>query len=126
LIHAAPIGTGGYRQVCLSNGSKQRRCFRIHTLVALAFLGPRPLRAEINHKDSNKTNDSIENLEYISKASNMRHASENGHMHQQISNDDVRMMRASHRTDAELARMFGVRRQSVNAIRQRRERIHVK
>lgn len=47
----------------------------IHTLVAEAFLGPRPETAHtVNHKDGDKNNNRVENLEWASYGENNRHA----------------------------------------------------
>lgn len=47
----------------------------IHTLVAEAFIGPRPEGARtVNHKDGDKTNNRPGNLEWASYAENNRHA----------------------------------------------------
>ena len=46
----------------------------IHRLVADAFL-PNPLnRAEVNHRDSDPTNNTLENLEWVSSSENTKHA----------------------------------------------------
>ena len=47
-------------------------------MVCWAFLGERPVGLQINHKDCNKKNNHIENLEYINQIQNMRHAVNNG------------------------------------------------
>ena len=63
----------GYPSVCLySNGA--RRDVEVHTLVAGAFLGPRPKGQEVNHKDGNKQNNVATNLEYLTHRDNQRHA----------------------------------------------------
>ena len=46
----------------------------IHSIIAQHFLGTRPHKFTVNHKDGVKTNNRIENLEYISNAENVRHA----------------------------------------------------
>ena len=46
----------------------------VHTLVAGAFIGPRPKGLVINHKDGLKSNNHPSNLEYITNAENIRHA----------------------------------------------------
>lgn len=54
---------GGYLQICLSKNRKHKN-FYIHRLVAEAFL-PNPDNLPfINHKDEDKTNNSVENLEW--------------------------------------------------------------
>lgn len=60
----------GYRLVSLGQGTK----FTVHSLVALAFIGPRPPRHDVNHKDGDKTNNRLSNLEYLSRGENHRHA----------------------------------------------------
>lgn len=44
-----------------------------HTLIALAFFGKRPKGKEVNHKDSDGTNNKITNLEYVTHSENMLH-----------------------------------------------------
>ena len=48
---------------------------RVHRLVATAFLGPppEPDRVYVNHKDGDKGNNAVENLEYVTQAENVRH-----------------------------------------------------
>ena len=53
---------------------KSPKTFKIHRLVAKAFLGPRPPGLETNHINGIKTDNRIENLEYVTHAENMRHA----------------------------------------------------
>lgn len=46
----------------------------VHRLVALSFLGrPPPDRPFVNHKDLDKGNNAVENLEYVSMAENLKH-----------------------------------------------------
>lgn len=82
----------GYIQVQL--GDKQER---LHRIVARAFI-PNPENKEcINHKDGNKTNNHVSNLEWCTRAENMRHAIKTGLldnrgencMHSKLSSMDV-------------------------------------
>jgi len=43
-----------------------------------AFIGPRQDGLEANHKDGDKKNNSVENLEYVTQLENMLHAHEMG------------------------------------------------
>ena len=65
--------SNGYMSVSLRKEGKQRRYY-VHRLVASAFLeNPENLR-EVNHKDENKSNNSIENLEWCTHGYNMKYA----------------------------------------------------
>lgn len=46
----------------------------VHDLVARAFLGPKPTGYIVNHKDFNRANNCISNLEYVTPKENMYHA----------------------------------------------------
>jgi hypothetical protein len=63
----------GYWFVTLSiNGKHTHKT--LHSAVAETFLGGRPHNAWINHKDGNKNNNNVCNLEYMTPAGNMQHA----------------------------------------------------
>lgn len=66
----------GYYTVNLyKNG--EMRTFLIHRLVACNFIENPNNLPQINHKDGDKSNNKVENLEWVSGAENMRHAYEN-------------------------------------------------
>lgn len=63
----------GYPGVTLyRNGKPFRRL--VHALVAEAFIGPRPDGFEIDHKDFDKLNNRVDNLEYVTPKENTRRA----------------------------------------------------
>ena len=63
---------GGYMFICLSDG-KKRTTFSVHRLVAILFLENPNSLPEVNHIDFNKTNNNVENLEWITRSDNMKH-----------------------------------------------------
>ena len=64
----------GYFRTSISNGQIQILQL-VHRLVANTFLGPPPgpHHAFVNHKDGDKGNNAVENLEYVTHAENIRH-----------------------------------------------------
>ena len=64
---------GGYLQVAFSAYGKTKRIY-IHHLVMLAFVGERPKGYIVNHKDLNRTNNNLNNLEYITQKENCLHS----------------------------------------------------
>lgn len=67
----------GYLTVSVTIAGKNRTRY-VHDLVAFAFLGPRPLGAEVNHRKAPKTNNAASNLEYLTHAENVAHAHATG------------------------------------------------
>src|SRR4030043_277733 len=65
------MGSSPYFQVHISVMGNHHTFF-VHSLIAKTFLGKRPIRFTINHKDSDKSNNRIENLEYITHKENKK------------------------------------------------------
>lgn len=71
------LTSDGYQRVPLCKNGKCRH-FLVHTLVAEAFIGPKPPGYQVNHKDGNVKNNNYTNLEYCTPKENIRHAIETG------------------------------------------------
>ncbi len=69
----------GYLCVALGLGYKKTmKHYRIHRLVAEAFIENPDGKATVNHKDGIKANNNVANLEWNTHQENMEHAFENG------------------------------------------------
>jgi hypothetical protein len=66
LLSVSPT-KAGYGQVTLAAPRRKRY---VHELVAAAFLGPRPLGAQIAHGDGNGLNNRVRNLRYATPVEN--------------------------------------------------------
>ena len=68
----------GYARVMLKKKGFKSVFARVHRLVAEAFLENPDCLLQVNHKDGNKINNCVENLEWCSDEQNRKHALLNG------------------------------------------------
>ena len=67
------IDRGGYLTVRLSKKGKDSTIY-VHRLLGFAFIPNPDAKPMINHKDGNKLNNCISNLEWVTHSENMAHA----------------------------------------------------
>jgi hypothetical protein len=72
-IMSPAINGGGYLYVTLFN-TKGKYNKMIHRMVAIAFIENPENKAQVNHKDGDKRNNVLENLEWNTQFENMRHS----------------------------------------------------
>jgi len=66
------VNNWGYELVCLSDGKKRYTSY-IHRLVAEVFIPTTNKALVVNHKDKNKKNNIVNNLEWTTVMENMWH-----------------------------------------------------
>lgn len=71
------VSRHGYERVCLFKKDRERR-YRVHRLVAIAFIPNPDNLPQVNHIDGNKRNNHVSNLEWVTSEQNMHHAKEHG------------------------------------------------
>ena len=71
------LNRSGYAKVQLYN-NRVKKSLAVHTIIANVFLGERLPGNQVNHKDGDKTNAQLSNLEYVTPAENMQHAAATG------------------------------------------------
>lgn len=126
----------GYRMVFLTNKNGKATCY-IHKLIAQTFI-PNPFnKREVNHKDGDKLNNNIKNLEWVTKKENYYHAIRTGllnnrgenHAMSKLTVKDVIKIRALQKegklTEKEIASMFKVCRQCINNIKNHKSWKHI-
>ena len=77
VILAQQLSKNGYLTVILHKES-QYYTKQVHRLVAEAFIPNPDNLPQVNHIDTDKTNNNVENLEWMTGMDNMRHAFANG------------------------------------------------
>ena len=74
----APRDNGcGYQYVYIRNTDNKYKSCRVHRLVWETFVGPIPEGLQINHKDENKSNNSLRNLELMTPKQNNNYGTKN-------------------------------------------------
>lgn len=72
LLSKTKTTTGYYKVELYKDGSK--KSLKVHRLVAMAFIPKIEYKPFINHKDGNKLNNNVENLEWCTQKENVNHA----------------------------------------------------
>jgi hypothetical protein len=116
---------GYLRLVLCKNGEQVNKS--IHSLVAKEFIGACPEGCVINHIDGDKTNNCVDNLEYVSYSDNNLHAYNTGlaksgesHYNSKLTDAEVHSIRVGLSNGEKinsLAEDYGVSRETISAIK---------
>lgn len=68
------VSNNGYLRVSLSNHEVKHKRFSIHRLVAESFIPNPENLPQVNHKDEDKTNNCVENLEWCTALENLNYS----------------------------------------------------
>lgn len=72
------VNRTGYNFVMLTDKDGKVKNCKVHRLVAITFIENPFNKKTVNHKDGNKTNNLLDNLEWATYSENMQHAVDNG------------------------------------------------
>lgn len=135
MIGTRPVN--GYLHACLCRPGQQSQ-YLAHRLVAAAFIGQCPPGHTVNHRDGDKQNNHISNLEYMTPSQQMRHAravcgyvSVRGKQHPSttLSDGKVMLLREMYRsgvyTQQDLDAIFGISQTAVGRILDRTNWKHI-
>jgi hypothetical protein len=73
LLTRSKVNSSGYKNVCLYRNNKSKH-FYIHRLVAAYFLSAIEGKTFVNHKNGNKQDNFVENLEWCTSLENIQHS----------------------------------------------------
>lgn len=134
-ILAQEITNRNYLRVTLSKNNEQKR-YSVHRLVATAFLENPNNFQQVNHKDGNTVNNSVENLEWCTQSMNQKHAFDTGlqeslkgeqHGNCKLADTEVaeiiNMYATGMYTQKQIAIRYGICRQHVSDLVLRKKRL---
>lgn len=75
----AHISNNGYVRVYVGGGKKNQKQVYVHRMVAETFINNPENKPQVNHIDSNCSNNSVENLEWVTSSENALHGASKGH-----------------------------------------------
>lgn len=131
-----PLLNGAYPRIALYKDGASKR-YSIHRLVAEAFIDNPHKKKCVNHKNGIKTDNRVENLEWVTYSENASHAFANGltyslkgekHHQSKLNNKDVLDIRLSYKlgcTQKELAHRYCVSFQHISDIIRRNKWTHI-
>jgi DNA-binding XRE family transcriptional regulator len=125
----------GYLRVNLWKNQKSKR-FAVHRLVAEAFIDKIEGKDYVNHKNGIKTDNRIENLEWVTLSENIIHAYHNNllvrrgekHTQNKLKESDIfeiRILLDKGFTQTQIAEKFGVIRQTISCIKTKKSWSHI-
>lgn len=121
-VLSACLGSNGYAYVGLrkkQNSENADFCPVFH-LVALTFLGLRPEKADICHKDGDKSNNRVENLRYDTKTENRIDLYRQGGKYGKLTVEqaiEVKRRLLQGESQNSIARLYGISRTAVRYIK---------
>lgn len=119
----------GYPRVDCYISKYSKKSIYVHRLVALAFIPNPENKPQVNHKDSNRKNNNVSNLEWVTHQENMIHARKSAvrkfKSRAKIDSDMVNSIRSSNLSTRKLSVMHGVSRGTVYNIKNRITWTHI-
>ncbi len=118
-----PGRTDGYLQVWISKRINQAKGIYVHRLVAETFIPNPENKSDVNHKNGIKTDNRVENLEWVTHQENIDHAYAIGLCSSKLTKEQVLEIRQLYSqrkhnktNQTKLAKMFGTTQPQISYI----------
>lgn len=111
------ITKSGYREVVLSHKGKKKYIL-VHRLVAALFLENTNNAKTTNHKDGDKLNNSVSNLEWLTCQENLKHARDSGLLKTKITKEIAQEIYNDTGSIRFLAKKYNIGKTQVGYIKQ--------
>lgn len=116
----------GYRRVGLRSPGHRKLCL-VHRLVAEAYIENVKGKAEVNHINSNRADNRVDNLEWVTRSENNQHAwdkgakqfkmTDNFRARRKLTDEQAKNLVTDYKSgqvsQAELGRKYGIKQHSV-------------
>lgn len=116
------ITNSGYRMVLLYDNDGNRIYKNVHRLVAEAFIPNPDNLPEVNHKDGNKLNNHVHNLEWTTSKQNKLHCRDCiGSKNQKITFEQanqIRKLKNEGMSNSEISKLYGIKKSQIGYIMQ--------
>jgi hypothetical protein len=121
------VGPNGYYQVNLCINGKCKT-FMLHRIIGILFIENPNNYPCLNHKDGNKLNNDVSNLEWVTHKENVQHANRNGLINHakgtrtnngRFNEDDIRKIRqlfSDGKSKREISVIYGVTKSAISQI----------
>ena len=116
----------GYLRINLRKKDRKTKVFLVHRLVAICFIENPLNKPQINHIDSNRKNNNVENLEWCTNSENIKHAYKYGLLSQKGSKNNMSKLNEEKVIEIyklkdklkheEIAKIYGVARNTITQI----------
>lgn len=126
--HLKTCKASGYDRLWIEGDDGRRAQYLVHRLVAMTYLENPENKEQVNHKDGNKSNNHVDNLEWVSRKENMKHAFETG-LNSNVGENNGKARLTENQVleiyqlclnglgNTEIAEIFGINKNMVNLIR---------
>lgn len=117
----------GYTELKLSQNGKILHRKLTHRIIAETFIPNPENKPEVNHINGDKTDNRVENLEWVNRSENIKHRSKLGITNKIISDDIIEhILNEKNMSQREMAKKYNVSQSFISLLKNKKHRKYVK